>query len=153
MVIKHDDLYARAWKCVYEKSVFDSECNNTVTRTSPEITVLSEGAADETSITPGTIREKSSETFPQADRSCDGTDTDHYKEPDADTSVEQPEPCQPTPAAQHLICIIIQNQTAFTNTDIVHFQEILGTYYGIDVRHAYTFFRAPSSLFETTNKY
>ena len=24
------------------------------------------------------------------DKSCDGTDTDHYVEPDADTSVEQP---------------------------------------------------------------
>ena len=39
--------------------------------------------------TPGTIRENYLEIIPQADRSYDGTDTDHYMQRNADTSVEQ----------------------------------------------------------------
>ena len=41
---------------------------------------------------PGTIQGSSPETFPQVDRSCDGTETDHYMELDADTGVERPKP-------------------------------------------------------------
>ena len=62
------------------------------TPNSPEITVRSEEAADEMRSTPGTKREESSEVIPQVDNSCDGTDTDHYTQPDADTSVEQIDP-------------------------------------------------------------
>ena len=47
--------------------------------------------------TPGTIRENSPESIPQADRSYDGTDMDHYMQPDADTSVEQPDPTTANP--------------------------------------------------------
>ena len=39
--------------------------------------------------TPETIREISLEIIPQTDRLCDGTDTDHYMQPDEDTSIEQ----------------------------------------------------------------
>ena len=42
--------------------------------------------------TQGTIRENYPESIPQADRSYDGTDTDHYIQPDAETSVEQADP-------------------------------------------------------------
>ena len=59
---------------------------------SPEITVRSEKAADDTSSTPGTTRESSPEIIPQVDNSYDGTDTGHYMQPDADTSVEQIDP-------------------------------------------------------------
>ena len=41
VIIKHDDLYARAWECEYEKPIFDSNYNNLVTPNSPEITVRS----------------------------------------------------------------------------------------------------------------
>ena len=75
----------------YEKSIFDSDYNNPLTPSSSKIKVGSEGAADEMNTSPGTIRESSPEIFLQADRSCEGTDTDHYRESDADTSVEQPD--------------------------------------------------------------
>ena len=88
VIIKHDDLYARAWECECDKPIFDSDLDNLVTHNSPEITVRSEKAADETRSTPRTIRESSPEIIPQADRSYDGTDTDHYMQLDADSSVE-----------------------------------------------------------------
>ena len=77
VVIKNDDWYARAWECEYEKPIFDSDYNNLVTPKLLEITVRSEEAANELRSTPGTIRENSPEISPQADRSYDGTDTDH----------------------------------------------------------------------------
>ena len=92
VIIKHDDLYARAWVCDYFEPIFDSDYNNPETPNSPEITIRSEEAADEMRSTPGTIREVSPEIIPQTDRSYDGTDTDHHMQPDADTIVEQPNP-------------------------------------------------------------
>ena len=92
VIIKHDDLYARARECEYEKPLFDSDYNNLLTPNSPEITVRSEEEANEMRSTPGTVRENFPENIPQADGSYDGTDTDHYMQPDADTSVEQPDP-------------------------------------------------------------
>ena len=56
-IIKHEDLYARACECEYEKPIFDSDYNNMVTPNSPEITARSEEAADETRIAPGTTRD------------------------------------------------------------------------------------------------
>ena len=90
-IIEHDDLYARAWECENDKLIFDSDYKNLVTPKSPEITIRSEEAADEMRSTPGTIREDSPEIIPQTDRSYDGTDTDHYMQPDADSTVEQPD--------------------------------------------------------------
>ena len=97
VIFKHDDLFARAWECEYEKPIFDSDDKNLVTPNSPEITVRSEDAADEMKSTPGTIREDSPKIIPQIDNSHDGTDTDHYMQPNADTSVEQidPKPTNP----------------------------------------------------------
>ena len=97
VIIKHDDLYARAWKCEYEKPIFDIKNNNLVTPTSPEIAVRSAEVADEMTSTPGTIRKNSPEIIPQTNISYDGTDTDHYIGPDADTSVEQPDPTPTNP--------------------------------------------------------
>ena len=92
VIDKHDDLYARAWECEYDKPIFDSDRDIMVTPNSPEFTVQSEEAADEMRSTRGTIREDSPEIIPQVDNSNDGTDTDHYMQPDADTSVEQIDP-------------------------------------------------------------
>ena len=97
VIIKHDDFYARAWECEYESSTFDSDCNNPVTPNSPRTTVQSAAAADEMNTTSGSIRESSPRIFPEEDRSCDRTDADHYMVPDADTTVEQPEPTPTNP--------------------------------------------------------
>ena len=59
---------------------------------SPEVSARPEEAADETRSTPGTIQEDSLEMLPHTLDIDDGTDTDHYMQPDADTSVEQIDP-------------------------------------------------------------
>ena len=64
---------------------------------SPEITLRPEKAADETRSTLGTTRESSPEIIPQVDNSYDVTETDHYMQPDADTSVEQIDPTPTNP--------------------------------------------------------
>ena len=49
---------------------------------------------------------------------ADGTDTDHYMQPDADNSVEQINSRQPTPAAQNKIYALTLSQIATTTTEI-----------------------------------
>ena len=97
VIIKHDDLYARAWECEYDKPIFDSDRDNMVIPSSPEVSVRPEEAANETRSTPGTIQEDSSEILPHRDDIDDGTDTDHYMQADADTSVEQIDPTPTNP--------------------------------------------------------
>ena len=97
VIFKHDDLYARAWECEYDKPKFDSFRNNLVPPNSPEVTVRSGQAADGTRCTPGTTQEDSSEFLPHIDEKDDGTNTDHYMQPDADTSVEQIDPTPTNP--------------------------------------------------------
>ena len=41
VIIKHDDFYARAWECEYNKPIFDSDRDNLVLPNSPEVTVRS----------------------------------------------------------------------------------------------------------------
>ena len=77
VIIKHDDLYARAWECEY-KPIFDSDRDNIVIPNPLEVTAQPEEAADEIRSTPGTIQEDFSEIFPHTDEIDDGTDTDHY---------------------------------------------------------------------------
>ena len=97
VIIKHDDLYARAWECEYHKPLFDSDRDNMVIPNSPEVTVRSEQAVDETRSIPRTIQKDSSEILPHTHDIDDGTDTDHYMQPDADTSVEQIDPTPTNP--------------------------------------------------------
>ena len=97
VIIKHDDSYARAWEWEYDKPIFDSGRDNLKSPNSPEVTVRSEEAADETRSTPGTIQEDYSNTLPHTDEIEDGTITDHYMQPDADTSVEQIDPMPTNP--------------------------------------------------------
>ena len=96
-VITHDDLSARAWECEYDEPIFDSDYNNLAIPSPPEITIQSEQAADETRNTPGIIPENSPEMIPQPDGSFDGRDVDHDTQPDANTSVEQPDPTPSNP--------------------------------------------------------
>ena len=97
VIIKHDDLYARAWECEYDKPIFDSDRDNMVIPNPPEVTVRPEEAADEIRSTPGTIQEDSSAILPHTDEIDDGTGTDHYLQPDADNSVKpiDPRPTNP----------------------------------------------------------
>ena len=37
IIIKHDDLYAKAWECEYEKPIFDNDHNNAAIPNSPEV--------------------------------------------------------------------------------------------------------------------
>ena len=98
VVIKHDDLYARAWECEYDEAIFDSDYNNLATPSSLKITIRSEHAADETKSTLGTIPGNSPEFIPQPDRPYDGMNTAYDMQPDADASVEQ---VDPTPTNPH----------------------------------------------------
>ena len=97
VVIKHDDLYARAWECEYDEPIFESEYNNLATPSSSEITIRSEQTSEEMRNTPRTIRENSPEIIPQPHRSYDERDTDHDTQADADTSVEQIDPTSTNP--------------------------------------------------------
>ena len=78
-------------------TIFDSDRDNMVIPNSPEVTVWPEEAADETRSNPGTIQEDSSEILPHTVELGYGTDTDHYMQPDADTSVEQTDPTPTNP--------------------------------------------------------
>ena len=91
VVITHDDLYARAWVCEYDEPIFDSDYNNLTTPSPPEITIRFEQAADEMRSTPGTRPENFPEIIPQPDTTYDERDVDHDTQPDAETSVEQPD--------------------------------------------------------------
>ena len=97
VIIKHDDLYARAWECEYDKPIFDSDRDNLVSPISPEVTVRSREAPEERRSTPGTIQADSSDNLPHAVQTDDGTDTDHHMQPDADNSVEQTDPTLTNP--------------------------------------------------------
>ena len=97
VIIKHDDLYATAWECEYDKPIIDSDRDIMVISNSPEVSVRPEEAANETRSTPGTIQEDSSKILSHTDDMDDGTDTDHYMQPDADTSVEQIDPTPTNP--------------------------------------------------------
>ena len=97
VITKHDDLYARAWECEYDKPIFDSDRDNLLSHNSPEVTVRSWQAADETRSTPGTIQVDSSVILPHAVEIDDGTGKDHHMQPDADNSVEQVDPTHTNP--------------------------------------------------------
>ena len=64
IIIQHDVLYARAWECEYDKSIFDSDSDNVVSPNSPEVTVRSGEEADATKSTPGATQEDSSNIPP-----------------------------------------------------------------------------------------
>ena len=97
VLIKHDDLYARAWECEYDEPIYESDYNHLATPCSPEITIRSEQAADEMRNTPGTIPEIPPQIIPQPHRLYDGRDMDHDTQPDADTRVEQLDPTPTNP--------------------------------------------------------
>ena len=91
VVITHDDLYARAWECEYGEPIFDSDYNNLAPPSPPESTIRSEQTADEMTSTPGILPGNFPGNTLQPDGYCDGRNVDRDEQPDADTSVEQPD--------------------------------------------------------------
>ena len=61
--VKHDDLYARAWDCEYEKPIFDVKNNNATPPNSPEIPVQLDSSTEEMRNTAGTAHECSPKIF------------------------------------------------------------------------------------------
>ena len=88
VIIMHDDLYSRVCVFDYEKPIFDSDQDAPKIPISPGMAVHFDPTNNEISTIRETIQKSSRIVFPQEDRSSDGTDTDHYMEFDANTSVE-----------------------------------------------------------------
>ena len=99
MVNKLDDLYARAWEREYERPTFDNNHDIAVKTISPNIVIESDRADNEKSTIPGTIQNYSTQLFPQTEGLTDRINTDHYMEPDAERSVEQPTPTPTNPCS------------------------------------------------------
>ena len=93
----HDDLCARAWECEEDEPIFDSDYNNLAPTSPPESTVRSEQAADDMKSTPGIVPGNSPEITFQPDGSYDGRKMNRDTQPDADMSVEQPDPTPTNP--------------------------------------------------------
>ena len=103
VIIKHDDLYARAWEAKCETPIFDNGHHEPDSDNSLQISVRHDLPTDETCAIPGTIPEDSSEILPHTDEIGDRTDPDHYMEPDAEVNVEPLSPTDIIPAAQNMI--------------------------------------------------
>ena len=116
--LKHDDLYARAWECQYEESVFDAENNNATPPNSTGVAVQSGVSTEEMRNTLGATHECSPEIFPQTEKLCDVADTYPDMEPDMETGWEQPTVVGPTPAVPNTTYVTTQSLIAMTTTDI-----------------------------------
>ena len=89
--LNHDDLYARAWECDYEKPIFDAENDNKAPPNQREFPVQFDSSTEEIRNTPGNPHVCSPEIFPNTDELGDVTDTCPHMEPDVGTSSEQPQ--------------------------------------------------------------
>ena len=93
VILKHFDLYARAWESEYETPIFYNGQHEPDKYNSLKISVRHDLPNDETCTIPGTLQEDSPEILPHTDEIGDGNDTYHYIEPDAEVDVE---PLSPT---------------------------------------------------------
>ena len=110
VMIKQDNLYARAWEFEYDTPIFDNGQHEPDSNNSPEVTVRHDLPNYETCTFPGTIQEDSSEILPHTDEIGDGTDTYHYMEPDVEVDVEPFSPTNNIPrSTQNMICATILN--------------------------------------------
>ena len=81
----------------YETPILDNVQHDPDNYTSPETTVRHDIPNDGLCTIPGTIQEDSPEILPHTDETGDGTDTDHYMEPDAEVNSEQLNPSDINP--------------------------------------------------------
>ena len=89
--LSHDDLYAKARECDYEKPIFDAENDNAAPPNLQENPLQSGFSTEEMRNTPGNPHVCSPEIFPCIDEVSDVTDTCPHMEPDVVSSSEQPE--------------------------------------------------------------
>ena len=89
--LNHDDLYASAWECDYEQSIFDAENDNEAPPDQREIPIQSDFSTEEMRNTPRYPHVCSPDIFPNTDEVSDVTDTYPHMEPDVETSSEQPQ--------------------------------------------------------------
>ena len=101
MIIKHDDLCARAWECEHEMQIFDADDHNTAPPDPPEFLLQSDLPPEETWHPPGTSRDCSLESFPSADGLFDGTDRYRYTERDKEMGLEQHHPIPTNPCSSN----------------------------------------------------
>ena len=126
--LNHDDLYARAWECDYEQPIFDAENGNRAPPNQREIPVQSDSSTEEIRNTPGNPHECSPEIFPNTDELGDVTDTCPQREPDVETSSEQPQNSPTNPAVPNTTYVITRSRTARTTIDInLSMQQVCST--------------------------
>ena len=101
MSLEHDDLYARAWECEYEKPILDAEKNDATPPNLPEIPKQTDLSSEETWNTTGKAQQCSREKFPETDDLFDVTDTYPDMEPDVETSSEHPINCPTNPRSSN----------------------------------------------------
>ena len=97
VIIKHDDLYTRAWESEYETLTFVTGQHEPNKDNSPEIKVRHDLPNEEMCTIPGTIQEDSPERIPHTDEVGERTNTDHYMELDAEAFSEQLSPTNVNP--------------------------------------------------------
>ena len=88
MIIIHDDLYARAWECDYQKPIFENDRGELDIPKSTEFTVQSNLLNDGSCTIPDTIQRTFPEVFPQTEGMHDGMDTDHDAKYTWETNLE-----------------------------------------------------------------
>ena len=113
--MKPDDTYARAWESEYETPIFDNGQHEPDNDNSPETTMRLDLPNHETCTIPGNIQENSPEILPHTNEVGDGTDTDHYVEPDAEVNSEQLSPTDVNPRSTKYD--LRQNPTPICNDD------------------------------------
>ena len=120
VIINHDYLYATAWESKYETPIFNNSRHKPDNQKSPGETAIHDLTNNEACISPGTIQESCPEMFPRKDELCDGTDTDHYMDPDAEKSLEQLSPTNANSLITRpdVIYATILNRLLLTITDI-----------------------------------
>ena len=90
VIIKHDELYARAWESDFGKHCFDKCYNELSPPKQGEVTMEPDQTNAGTCSTLGPSRESSPEIFPPTDDLCDGSDTYPTTKPKAELNSEQP---------------------------------------------------------------
>ena len=87
----HDALYARAWEYDFEQPIFDAENDNAAPLNIQESPLQSDYSTEKMRNTPGSLHVCSREIFPDTGEVNDVTDACPHREPDVETSSEQPE--------------------------------------------------------------
>ena len=117
---KHDDLYARAWECEYDRPNFDAEKDNPAPPKSPQTAVRFDISTEGTLNIPETARERYRKILPQTEQICDVTDAYPYMEPDAETSSGQPNNIPSNPRSS--IYNLRHNTKPNCNDDYIYYQ-------------------------------